>query len=33
MDYLRALPVKTKGDLPIIPVDGRAKEVRAIKTG
>jgi 5'-nucleotidase / UDP-sugar diphosphatase len=33
MDYLRALPVKTPGDLPIIPVDGRAKEVRAIKTG
>jgi 5'-nucleotidase / UDP-sugar diphosphatase len=34
MDYLRALPVKTPGDLPIIAVDGRAKkEVRAIKAG
>ena len=33
MDYLRALPVKTPGELPIIPVDGRAKEVRALKTG
>jgi 5'-nucleotidase/UDP-sugar diphosphatase len=31
MDHLRALPVKTPGDLPIIPVDGRAKEVRGIK--
>jgi len=33
MDYLRSLPVKTKGDLPIIPVDERAAEVRAIKVG
>jgi 5'-nucleotidase len=33
MDYIRALPVKTPDDLPLIPVDGRAKEVRAIKTG
>ncbi len=33
MDYLRALPVKTAGELPIIPVDERAAEVRAIKAG
>jgi len=33
MDYMRNLPVKTKGELPTIPVDGRAKEVRAIKAG
>jgi len=33
MDYLRNLPVKTKGELPTIPVDARAKEVRAIKAG
>jgi 5'-nucleotidase / UDP-sugar diphosphatase len=31
MDHLRALPVRTKGELPVIPVDGRASEVRAIK--
>jgi len=31
MDHLRNLPVKTKGDLPVIPVDDRANEVRAIK--
>jgi 5'-nucleotidase / UDP-sugar diphosphatase len=31
MDYLRALPVKSPGQLPMIPVDGRAAEVRAIK--
>jgi len=31
MDYLRNLPVKNKGDLPVIPVDARAAEVRAIK--
>jgi 5'-nucleotidase/UDP-sugar diphosphatase len=31
MDHLRRLPVKRKGDLPVIPVDERAKEVRAIK--
>ena len=31
MDHLRALPVKNKGELPIIPVDERANEVRAIK--
>jgi 5'-nucleotidase len=31
MDYLGRLPVKRKGDLPTIPVDERAAEVRAIK--
>ena len=33
MDHLRALPVKTSGELPVIPVDERAAEVRAIKVG
>jgi len=33
MDHLRALPVKTPGELPVIPVDERAAEVRAIKAG
>jgi 5'-nucleotidase / UDP-sugar diphosphatase len=33
MDYLRSLPVKSKGELPTIPVDARANEVRAIKAG
>jgi len=33
MDYLRSLSVKSKGELPIIPVDERAAEVRAIKAG
>jgi len=33
MDHLRSLPVKTKGELPVIPVDERAAEVRAIKAG
>ena len=33
MDYLRSLPVKNAGDLPIIPVDVRAAEVRAIRAG
>ena len=33
MDYLRALPVKNGNELPIIPVDERANEVRAIKLG
>jgi 5'-nucleotidase/UDP-sugar diphosphatase len=33
MDFLRSLPVKKKGDLPVVPVDDRAKEVRAIKAG
>jgi len=32
MDHLRRLPVKSAGDLPVIPVDERAAEVRAIKT-
>jgi len=33
MDYLRKLPVTAKGKLPVIPVDARAAEVRAIKLG
>jgi 5'-nucleotidase len=33
MDHLRNLPVKNKGELPVIPVDARAAEVRAIKEG
>jgi 5'-nucleotidase len=33
MDHLRRLPVTTPGELPVIPVDGRAAEVRAIKAG
>ena len=33
MDHLRALPVITTGELPMIPVDARAAEVRAIKVG
>ena len=33
MDYLRSLPVESKGELPTIPVDERAAEVRAIKVG
>jgi 5'-nucleotidase/UDP-sugar diphosphatase len=32
MDYLRTLPAR-KGELPVIPVDARAAEVRAIKEG
>ena len=31
MDHLRRLPVKKPGELPIVPVDERAAEVRAIK--
>jgi 5'-nucleotidase len=31
MDYLRQLPVRNAGDLPVIPVDDRAREVRAIR--
>jgi 5'-nucleotidase / UDP-sugar diphosphatase len=31
MDHLRSLPVKNAGELPIIPVDERAVETRAIK--
>jgi 5'-nucleotidase / UDP-sugar diphosphatase len=30
MDHLRSLPVAKKGELPVIPVDERAAEVRAI---
>jgi 5'-nucleotidase len=33
MDHLRRLPVKTKGELPVIPVDERGAEVRAIRVG
>ena len=33
MDHLRSLPVSTPGSLPIVPVDERAAEVRAIKLG
>ena len=32
MDHLRRLPAK-QGELPVIPVDARAAEVRAIKEG
>jgi len=28
MDHLRSLPLKNKGELPVIPVDERAAEVR-----
>jgi 5'-nucleotidase/UDP-sugar diphosphatase len=33
MDYLRSLPAKSQGELPTIPVDERAAEVRAIQVG
>ncbi len=33
MDHLRSLPAESKGELPVIPVDERAAEVRAIKAG
>jgi 5'-nucleotidase len=33
MDYIRSLPVETEGGLPVLPVDARASEVRAIKVG
>ena len=33
MDHLRSLPAESKGELPMIPVDERAAEVRAIKAG
>jgi 5'-nucleotidase/UDP-sugar diphosphatase len=33
MDHLRGLPVKKAGDLPVFPLDERAREVRAIKAG
>jgi len=32
MDHLRTLPAKVQGKLPVIPVDDRASEVRAIRT-
>ena len=31
MDYMRNLPARATGELPVIPVDDRAAEVRAIK--
>jgi 5'-nucleotidase/UDP-sugar diphosphatase len=33
MDFMRNLPTKSAGELPVIPVDERAREVRAIKVG
>jgi 5'-nucleotidase / UDP-sugar diphosphatase len=33
MDYLSNLPVTKPGELPVIPVDERATQVRAIKPG
>jgi 5'-nucleotidase len=33
MDHLRDLPVKNKGELPVIPLDQRTAEVRVIKVG
>jgi hypothetical protein len=33
MNRLHALPEKTAGELPLIPVDHCAAEIRAIKTG
>ncbi|HTZ41077.1 MAG TPA: bifunctional UDP-sugar hydrolase/5'-nucleotidase [Syntrophales bacterium] len=33
MDHLRSLPVRDKGELPVIPVDARAAEVRAVQRG
>ena len=33
MDHLRSLPAKRPGELPMIPIDDRAMEVRAIKAG
>jgi 5'-nucleotidase/UDP-sugar diphosphatase len=33
MDHLRSLPVGFQGELPTIPIDDRANEVRAIKEG
>jgi 5'-nucleotidase / UDP-sugar diphosphatase len=33
MDHLRGLPAESQGELPIIPVDERAAEVRAIRGG
>lgn len=33
MDYFRRLPVGKPGDLPVVPLDARTMEVRAIKVG
>jgi hypothetical protein len=33
MDHPRSLPVEVKGQLPIIPVDERAAEIRTIRVG
>jgi 5'-nucleotidase / UDP-sugar diphosphatase len=33
MDYIGSLPVQTEGGLPVLPLDERASEVRAIKAG
>ncbi|MFO1056563.1 MAG: bifunctional UDP-sugar hydrolase/5'-nucleotidase [Dongiaceae bacterium] len=33
MDHIRSLPPRSPGDLPTIPVDGAAAEVRAIRMG
>ena len=33
MDHLRSLPVTNQGELPMVPVDARAAEIRAIKAG
>ena len=33
MDHLRRLPVENTGELPVFPLDERAREVRAIKAG
>jgi 5'-nucleotidase/UDP-sugar diphosphatase len=33
MDHLRSLPAKSPGELPMIPLDERAMEARAIRTG
>jgi 5'-nucleotidase / UDP-sugar diphosphatase len=33
MDHLRTLPVRRQGELPMVPVDSRAAEERAIKVG
>jgi 5'-nucleotidase len=33
MDHLRRLPAMGAGQLPVIPMDARAAEVRAIKLG
>ena len=33
MDYLRSLPVNNPGELPTVPVDEKAAEIRAIQAG